>query len=139
RPNPFTPTRMVTQISSVLRPPASGGQRLRLASLATADLRACWQTLLAAPPAPGRRPAALSSSPIQQRYRLLLRLAGPPPGSPGASTEDLPIGSEIPFELAPWRNPPLPRSGRNPAAALARSAAPRTYHQPRSAYRSALG
>src|SRR5205814_5124303 len=57
-------------------------------------LRACWQTLLAAPPAPRRRPAALSSSPIQQRYRLLLRLAGPPPGSPGASTEDLPTGSK---------------------------------------------
>src|SRR5882724_13234140 len=39
-----------------------------------------------APSAPRRRPAALSSSPIQQRYRLLLRLAGSPPGSPPAST-----------------------------------------------------
>src|SRR5438309_4313378 len=64
------------------------------AGLRVGRLRACWQTLLAAPPAPRRRPAALSSSPIQQRYRLLLRLAGPPPGSPGASTEDLPTGSE---------------------------------------------
>src|SRR6266545_598426 len=41
-----------------------------------------------APQAPRFRgdPARTSSSPIQQRYRLLLRLAGPPPGSPPAST-----------------------------------------------------
>jgi len=38
-------------------------------------------------PAPRRRLAALSSSPIQHRYRLLLRLARHPPGSPDLCTE----------------------------------------------------
>ena len=73
------------------RRPTGGGWGARGAAPA---LRACWRTPLPAPPAPGRRPAALSSSPIA----LLLAPPPPcrtPPGSPGASGGGSPTGSEI--------------------------------------------